>query len=56
MTVSALCIFLTVTLVGLQCVIVAFTSHTFWLYDVAHMIVIPKQITDAYMIKIGLYN
>ena len=49
MTVSVLRIFLTVPLVGLQCVIVGFTSHTFWLYDVRHIIVILKQIIGAYM-------
>ena len=31
---GALCLFLTVSWVGLQCVIVAFPSHTYLLFDV----------------------
>ena len=34
LTVSVLCLFLTVLWVGLQCVIVAFPSHTYFLFHV----------------------
>ena len=35
MTVSVLCLFVTVPLVGLQCAIMAFSDHTHLLFDVS---------------------